>query len=50
MLGHARQVFLDHDIPVFDEILDAFRAIGHVNAYYGKKAKRMNRSLNVIEP
>ncbi len=47
MLGHARQVFLDHDIPVFDEILDAFRAIAHVNAYYGKKAKSMNGNLSV---
>jgi len=40
MLGHARQGFLAQGIPVFDEIFDAFRAIGHVNAYYGRKNQK----------
>ncbi len=34
MLGKAREAFLARGIPVFDEIGDALRAIGLVNAYY----------------
>jgi acyl-CoA synthetase (NDP forming) len=37
MLVQARQAFLDHGIPVFDEIHDTFRVIGHVNTYYGRR-------------
>jgi len=34
--ARAREAFLAHGIPVFDEIGEAMRAIGHVNRYYGK--------------
>lgn len=34
MLEEARRMLLSKGIPVFDEIGDAFRAIGHVNAYF----------------
>ena len=37
MMERARQLFLEKGIPVFDEIKDAFRAIGHVNTYYGER-------------
>jgi acyl-CoA synthetase (NDP forming) len=37
VMARARQAFLDRRIPVFDEIPEAIRAIGHVNAYYGRK-------------
>jgi acyl-CoA synthetase (NDP forming) len=37
MQEQARQAFLDRGIPVFDEIGDALRAIGHVHAYYGER-------------
>lgn len=40
MLSRARQAFLDHGIPVFDEIHDAFRAIGHMNTYYGRSSNK----------
>jgi len=32
----ARQAFLSLGVPVFDEIREALRAVGHVNSYYGK--------------
>jgi acyl-CoA synthetase (NDP forming) len=38
MLALARKEFLDRGLPVFDEIYDAIRAIGHVNTYYGRRA------------
>lgn len=37
MLEQARRLFLEQGVPVFDEIKDAFRAIGHVNAYYRER-------------
>jgi acyl-CoA synthetase (NDP forming) len=37
MLALARREFLDHGQPVFDEIHEAIRAIGHVNSYYGRR-------------
>jgi len=40
MLALARKEFLDRGIPVFDEIYDAIRALGHVNTYYGRRAPR----------
>jgi acyl-CoA synthetase (NDP forming) len=40
MLARARQAFLGRGIPVFDEISDALRALGHVNAYYGRQHGR----------
>ncbi len=38
LLALARKEFLDRGLPVFDEISDAIRAIGHVNTYYGRRA------------
>jgi acyl-CoA synthetase (NDP forming) len=38
MMERARQLFLEKGIPVFDEIKDAFRGIGHVNTYYAYKS------------
>jgi len=40
MLELARRSFLEKGVPVFDEIRDVFRAIGHVNTYYGKRLSR----------
>lgn len=40
MLALARKEFLDRGIPVFDEIYDAVRALGHVNTYYERRAGR----------
>jgi len=42
MIAMTRQEYIDHGIPVFDELHDAIRAIAHVNTYYGgrKNAKR----------
>ena len=37
MMERARKLFLEKGIPVFDEIKDAFRGIGHVNTYYGER-------------
>lgn len=37
MLEQARRLFLEQGVPVFDEIKDAFRAIGHVNTYYRER-------------
>jgi acyl-CoA synthetase (NDP forming) len=37
MQAHARQAFIEHGLPVFDEIGDAIRAIGHMNTYYGER-------------
>ena len=37
MMAKARQAFIARNIPVYDEIRDALRAVGHVNAYYGKR-------------
>ena len=38
MLEDARRMLLEKGIPVFDEIGDVFRAIGHVNTYYGYRS------------
>ena len=35
MIAMARQEYIDRDIPVFDELHDAIRAIANVNIYYG---------------
>ncbi|MGA2331016.1 MAG: CoA-binding protein [Syntrophales bacterium] len=40
MLAQARQLLIERGIPVFDEIRDVFRAIAHVNSYYGKRGAR----------
>jgi acyl-CoA synthetase (NDP forming) len=37
MIALARREFVDRDIPVFDELHDAIRAVGHVNTYYGER-------------
>ena len=37
VLARARQAFLDRGVPVFDDIADALRAVGHLNAYYGRR-------------
>jgi acyl-CoA synthetase (NDP forming) len=37
VLARARQAFLDRGVPVFDEIGDALRAIGNLNAYYERR-------------
>jgi acyl-CoA synthetase (NDP forming) len=37
MLGLARREFLDRGVPVFDEVHEAIRAIGHVNSYYERR-------------
>jgi len=36
MQAKARRLFLENGVPVFDEIRDAFRVIGHMNTYYGE--------------
>jgi len=42
MITLTRKEFVARDIPVFDELHDAIRAIAHVNTYYGgrKHGKR----------
>jgi acyl-CoA synthetase (NDP forming) len=35
--ARARQAFLERGLPVFDEIRNAVRAVGHVNRYYGRE-------------
>ena len=37
MLVLARREFLERGLPVFDELPDALRAIGHVNGYFGQR-------------
>ncbi len=37
MLALARQEFISHGLPVFDELHDAIRALGHVNTYWTKR-------------
>ncbi len=37
MLALARREFLDHGLPVFDELHEAIRAIGYVNTYYARR-------------
>jgi acyl-CoA synthetase (NDP forming) len=37
MIALARHEFLDRGVPVFDELHDAIRAIGHLNTYYGRR-------------
>jgi acyl-CoA synthetase (NDP forming) len=37
MLALARREFLDRGLPVFDELYEAIRAIGHVNTYYARR-------------
>ena len=36
MMAEARQAFVAQGIPVFGEIGEALRAVGHVNTYYGR--------------
>jgi len=37
VLARARQAFLGRGVPVFDDIADALRAVGHLNTYYGRR-------------
>ena len=37
VLARARQAFLDRGIPVFADLADALRAVGHLNSYYGRR-------------
>jgi len=37
VLARAREAFLGKGIPVYDEISDALRAVGHINTYYGRR-------------
>jgi len=37
MLALAQQEFISHGLPVFDELHDAIRALGHVNTYWAKR-------------
>jgi acyl-CoA synthetase (NDP forming) len=37
MLILARREFLDRGLPVFDELHEAIRAVGHVNSYYARR-------------
>jgi acyl-CoA synthetase (NDP forming) len=37
MLALARKEFLSRGLPVFDELHDAIRAVGHVNTYWAKR-------------
>lgn len=40
MIREARDIFLDRGIPVFDDLGDCLRALGHVSRYYaGRKAR-----------
>lgn len=38
MIEAARSAFLCRGIPAFDDLNEALRALGHVNAYYGGRA------------
>jgi hypothetical protein len=38
MFVDARRAFIERGIPVFAELRDALRAIGHLNAYYERKS------------
>ncbi len=38
MFTDARHAFIERNIPVFADLRDALRAIGHVNAYYERKS------------
>jgi hypothetical protein len=38
MIEAAREAFLSRGIPAFDDLREALRAVGHVNAYYGGEA------------
>ena len=37
VLARAQAAFLDRGIPVFDDIADTLRAVGHLNTYYGRR-------------
>lgn len=37
LLGGAREALLERHIPVFDNVAEALRAVGHLNAYYGRR-------------
>lgn len=37
VVARARTAFLDRRIPVFDDIADALRTVGHLNTYYGRR-------------
>ena len=37
MIALTKKEYVDRGIPVFDELHDAIRAIGHINTYYGGK-------------
>ncbi|HRS89872.1 MAG TPA: CoA-binding protein [Smithellaceae bacterium] len=39
MLALARAEFIKNGLPVFDDLHEAIRAIGHVNTYYEKRIK-----------
>ena len=39
-MARAREAFLARGVPVFGAIGEALRAIGHVNAYYGRRHGR----------
>jgi hypothetical protein len=40
MMARARDAFRARGVPVFGAIGEALRAIGHVNAYYGRRRDR----------
>lgn len=37
LIALTRQEYINHGIPVFDELHDAIRAIAHMNTYYGRR-------------
>ena len=37
LIALTRQEYMNHGIPVFDELHDAVRAIAHMNTYYGRR-------------
>jgi acyl-CoA synthetase (NDP forming) len=37
MFADARRAFVQRGIPVFNTLSEGLRAIGHLNAYYGRK-------------
>jgi len=39
MLALARREFLSRGLPVFDDLYEAIRAVGHVNTYYEKRER-----------
>ncbi|MFO7569911.1 MAG: CoA-binding protein [Smithellaceae bacterium] len=43
LIALTRKAYLDRGIPVFDELHDAIRAVGHLNTYYTRRRKHREK-------